>query len=141
MKKHEPVSRIMTKDVVVVQVDEGLRQVVDKINHFKIRHVPVLSGNKLVGIVSRTDINRLSFSAIFTGVETADDSILDMLTIEQVMVHHPRVVKQNADIREVAEILSTEEYHALPVVDDFEKNTLAGIVTTTDVIKHLLAQY
>ncbi|NJM24799.1 MAG: CBS domain-containing protein [Bacteroidia bacterium] len=131
----------MTKDVVVVQMDEGLRQVVDKINHFKIRHVPVLSGNKLVGIVSRTDINRLSFSAIFPGVETADDSILDMLTIEQVMVRHPRVVTRGTDIREVAEILSTEEYHALPVVDDSDENMLSGIVTTTDVIRYLLAQY
>lgn len=47
-------------------------------------------------------------------------------------------MEASLSIRDVAEILSTEEYHALPVVED---GKLVGIVTTTDVIKYMLEQY
>ena len=67
-----------------------------------------------------------------------DTAIFDMLTIEQVMKSNPTTVSSTQPIKEVAEILSTEEFHALPVVDN---NELVGIVTTTDVVKYLLQQY
>jgi CBS domain-containing protein len=54
------------------------------------------------------------------------------------MVSKPVAVQHDATIREVAEILSTKEFHALPVVDG---SKLVGIVTTTDLIKYLLEQY
>jgi CBS domain-containing protein len=54
------------------------------------------------------------------------------------MSHKPRVVRSNETIRHVAEILSKEEFHALPVVDPKDKSTLVGIVTTTDVIRYML---
>jgi CBS domain-containing protein len=41
----------------------------------------------------------------------------------------------------VAEILSKEEFHALPVVSDADESSLVGIVTTTDVIRYMLEQY
>jgi CBS domain-containing protein len=64
-----------------------------------------------------------------------------MLNIGQVMSHKPRVVKASDSIREVAEILAIEEFHALPVVDEHDPSKLVGIVTTTDVIKYMLDQY
>jgi CBS domain-containing protein len=57
------------------------------------------------------------------------------------MSHKPRVVKDADTIKSVAEILSKEEFHALPVVQEQDESQLAGIVTTTDVIKYLLEQY
>jgi CBS domain-containing protein len=47
-------------------------------------------------------------------------------------------VSPDATIKEVAEILSRKEFHALPVVDN---NKLVGIVTTTDLINYLLEQF
>jgi len=54
------------------------------------------------------------------------------------MTSKPRSVSPDSTIREVAEIFSEEEYHALPVIEDGQ---LKGIVTTTDVIKYMLEQY
>jgi CBS domain-containing protein len=48
------------------------------------------------------------------------------------------VVSSETSIKEVAEILATEDFHSLPVVDN---GSVAGIVTSTDVIKYLLDQY
>lgn len=141
MKKKEPVSTIMTKHAYTVQLTDSLYQVSDLIRKHEIRHVPVMEGQKLVGIVSKTDVNRLSFSGLFAGEGEADEAVFDMLTIAQVMSQKLRVVKSSDTIRTVAEILAKEEFHALPVVDDHDESRLVGIVTTTDVIRYMLEQY
>ncbi|MDF7816249.1 CBS domain-containing protein [Runella sp. MFBS21] len=138
MKKREPISHIMTKNVYTVNVSDDLHEAIEIVKKNHIRHLPVLEGKEVVGIISRTDINRLTFSSLFDNQEGADEAILEMLSIPQVMTPKPRTVDAFLSIREVAEILATEEYHALPVIENGE---LAGIVTTTDVIKYMLEQY
>lgn len=138
MKRREPISHIMTKNVATVQVSDDLHDVIELVKKNHIRHVPVLEGHNVVGIISSTDINRLTFSSLFENQEGADEAILEMLSISQVMTQKPRMVEAALSIREVAEILASEEYHALPVI---ENGQLVGIVTTTDVIKYLLEQY
>ncbi len=61
-----------------------------------------------------------------------------MLSIEQIMVKNTVKVASNMTIKSVVEILSKNEFHALPVVDN---DILVGIVTTTDILKYLLKQY
>lgn len=138
MKKREPISNIMTSNVHFVQENAPLQEVVNLFRKHKIRHIPVLNGNKVVGIISRTDINRLTFGALFENQEGADEAVLEILSIPQVMTAKPKMVKSNDLIRDVAEIFANEEFHALPVVDGEE---LKGIVTTTDVIQYMLDQY
>ncbi len=140
MKKNTPVSTIMTKNVFTVQLDDTLADVHELVRKHHIRHVPVLHGKQLVGIISKTDLNRLTFSSLFAGEGDTDEAVFDMLNISQVMSHKPRVVKENDSIKQVAEILSTEEFHALPVVDKKDESKLVGIVTTTDVIKYMLEE-
>ena len=138
MKKREPISHIMTKTVVTVNQNDDLTKVVEKLKSNSIRHLPVVNGKKVVGIISRTDINRLTFGALFDGQEGSDEAILQMLTIPQVMTTKPKTVSSDTIIRDLADIFSKEEFHALPVVDNDE---LKGIVTTTDVIRYFLEQY
>lgn len=140
MKLNQPVHTIMTRHVYAVQHDDKLIDAYALMRKHHVRHVPVLYGKQLVGIISRTDLNRLTFSTLFAGQEEADEAILDMLTIPQVMSHKPRVVKESDSIKKVAEILASEEFHALPVVKDNDESVLAGIVTTTDVIRFMLEQ-
>ena len=85
MKKREPVSQIMTKDVYTVNESDKLQDAVTMIRKYKIRHIPVMSGTSVSGIISRTDLNRLTFGALFDNQEGADDAVLDLLNIPQVM--------------------------------------------------------
>ena len=71
MKKREAVSTIMTKNAQTVQLDDSLASVRDLIRNHGFRHVPVVEGKQLVGIVSKTDLNRLTFSSLFAGQEQA----------------------------------------------------------------------
>ncbi|KAF2082562.1 CBS domain-containing protein [Flavobacterium sharifuzzamanii] len=138
MKKREPISHIMTKTVVTANEKDDLKTVVEKLKTNTIRHIPIVKGKEVIGIISRTDINRLTFGALFEGQDNADEAILEMLTVPQVMTSKPKTVSADTIIRDLAEIFVKEDFHALPVVDNGE---LKGIVTTTDVIKYLLEQY
>ena len=131
----------MTKTIHAVQIDDKLSDALELVRKYGVRHVPVVQGKQLVGIISKTDWNRLTFSSLFAGEGDADEAVFDMLSISQVMSHKPRVVKASDTIYEVAKILSKEEFHALPVVDDNDESLLIGIVTTTDVIQYMLEQY
>ncbi|MEN9448319.1 MAG: hypothetical protein RJA25_1609 [Bacteroidota bacterium] len=138
MKKREPVKKIMTENVLSVKEEESLQNVVALFRKNKFRHLPVTKGNEISGIISSTDINRLSFGALFENQDGADEAILEMLSVPQVMSGNPEVIDVETPIREVAEIFASKGFHALPVVED---GKLKGIVTTTDVIKYMLEQY
>ena len=140
MKRREPVSHIMTKEVKTINLHQGsLLEAKDMMEKHHIRHLPVTSGDKLEGIISLTDIHRISFGGNFGQQAAVDASIFEMLTVGQVMKNNPKTITPDTQIREVAEMLAEEEFHALPVVDN--NGNLEGIVTTTDLMKFLLEQY
>lgn len=139
MKKREPVSKIMTPQPHTINVNDNLEKAELNFKKYHIRHLPVMSGEKLVGILSLTDLARISFVDFAgEGENNVDTAIYNMLTIEQVMVGNVVSVQASTTIKDVAETLSEKEFHALPVLDG-EK--LVGIITTTDLIRYLLDQY
>jgi len=138
MKKREPVSHIMTSHLHTVKEDDALSDVVEVFRKYQIRHLPVTKGGKITGIISSTDINRLTFGRLFDNQDGTDEVVLQMLKVPQVMTSKIRTVSTDTSIKEVAEIFATEHFHALPVT---EGEKLKGIVTTTDVIKYMLEQY
>jgi CBS domain-containing protein len=130
-----PIRELMIREVHTVSADQEINEAIALLRKYRIRHIPVVQGENIVGMLSRTDINRLTFGALFDTEVQADEGILDMFSISQVMTGHPRTVRPDQPLRRVAEIFSEEEYHALPVV---EGDRLVGIVTTTDLIRHML---
>lgn len=139
MKKREPVSHIMTKQLITLNHTNNLHDAEAMFKEHGIRHIPVVSGTKLIGMLSYTDLMRISFvEGVSSGGDTTDTAIYDMLSIEQVMVSEPETISSSMTIKEVAEVLAKREFHALPVVDN---DQLVGIVTTTDLIRFLIDQY
>jgi CBS domain-containing protein len=139
MKKNIPVSTIMTKHVITLKVTDDLTKAESIFKHYKIRHVPVVNGNILVGMLSYTDLLRISFvDAVDDDAEVVDTMVYNMFTIEQVMTKKLIKIAPDLTIREAAEILSNNEFHALPVCLN---DLIVGIVTTTDLIKYLIHQY
>ncbi len=127
----------MTADVVTVNKTQKLRDVEELLKQKHIRHIPVVSGKEVIGMISRTDLQKISFVNDFDG-EGLTTAIYDALSIEQVMTKDLMTVEESATIHEVTDVLASHEFHALPVLKSGE---LAGIVTTTDLLKYLSAQY
>lgn len=139
MKKHVPVSTIMTKNVVKLNLSDDLTKAENLFKKHHIRHIPVVSSNTIVGMLSYTDLLRISFAdAVFDDEEVVDSTVYNMFSVEQVMAKNLISISPDTTIREAAEILASKEFHALPVC---EGDLLVGIVTTTDLIKYLIEQY
>ncbi|KAA1243320.1 CBS domain-containing protein [Aquimarina sp. RZ0] len=139
MKKRTPVSSIMTSDVITLNNTDTLEKAEQLFKNHNIRHIPVVNGAQIIGMLSYSDLLRISFAdAIGDDEQEIDTVVYNMFTIEQVMAKSLVTVDPNTTIKEVAEILSTKEFHALPVVDN---KALIGIVTTTDLINFLLEQF
>ena len=139
MKHRVPVSEIMTKNLVKLNLKDDLSKAEQLFKKNKIRHIPVVSGSKIIGMLSYTDLLRISFvDAVDDDAEVVDTTVYNMFTIEQVMAKNLVTISSESTIRETAEILSKNEFHALPVC---KGDDLVGIVTTTDLIKYLLKQY
>ena len=137
MKKRTPVSKIMSNEVITVNKTQSLKEVNEIISDKNIRHVPVVSGNEVIGMLSKTDIQKISFVNTVDGNELTT-AMFDNLSIEQVMTKDIKTVQQHETIYDVAQTLSQEDFHALPVL---EHEKLVGIVTSTDLIKYLVDQY
>ncbi|PJB13031.1 MAG: CBS domain-containing protein [Flavobacteriales bacterium CG_4_9_14_3_um_filter_40_17] len=135
MKSTAPVSKIMTKELVTLQLTDDLYLAEKLFKTHKIRHLPVLDGKHLAGILSYTDLLRISYADLTAEEDTIETVVYDMFTVSQVMMNRPVVVSSETSIHDVAKILSEREFHALPVIDN---NRLVGIVTTTDLIKYFL---
>ncbi|MCA9708669.1 MAG: CBS domain-containing protein [Myxococcales bacterium] len=139
MKRNVPIKSIMSTDMVTVNVTMKLSEVRRLMTEQRIHHIPVVSGSKLVGLLSATDMIRLSFSA-YGADERAVDAMLDHeFTIEQVMKKDLTTIKGTSMVREAAKLLRDGAFHSLPVVDD--DGQLLGIVTSTDLIRYLYDQY
>ena len=139
MRHTEPVSHIMSTDVKSVHTAQKLSDVYALLSENRIHHVPVVNGSELIGMISSTDMMKLSLDAYGTP-DTANAAFLDsQFPIEDVMSNAMVTVKPDDTIRAAAELLSKGSFHSLPVVGD--GGALVGIVTTTDLVKYLLAQY
>lgn len=137
MKQRTPVSKIMTSNLVTVNQSNSVADVAKIFAERNIHHIPVVSGDKLIGMISKTDMDRISYISDYQ-TEKANTVIYDSLTLDQVMTSKIETVQKEDTIKEAAELLARGRYHALPVM---EGDALSGIVTSTDVINYLLEQY
>ncbi len=138
MRYIPPISEIMSTNIIALNRDDDLETAEILFKRHKIRHIPVVNGEIIIGMLSYSDLLRISFAdAVYDNEEEVDTLVYNMFTIEQVMAKNVVTVPPTATIKDVAKILAKKEFHALPVVDD---GNLVGIVTTTDLINYLLKQ-
>jgi CBS domain-containing protein len=135
MKKNEPISSIMTREVVTLSLKDTLYSAEKrmKVNH--IRHMPVVDGDRLIGLISLSDLQRVSFIDAYSREGTEDTPVYNMLSIKDLMIKNPLTATPKTTILEVSKLLASKEFHSLPVVED---DKLVGIITTTDLLHYFI---
>ncbi|MEQ8324856.1 MAG: CBS domain-containing protein [Vicingaceae bacterium] len=134
-KLDKSIEEIMTKQVHTVSAGMKMIDVRQNMAKWHVRHIPVLEKKKLVGIISLTDIQRMSFSNTYGDDEMSiDDTISDLFTAGMVMHEDPETLDIKSTVKEAAMKLSQREFHAFPVMDE---DALVGIITTTDILKFI----
>lgn len=135
MTKREPIKSVMTSHPTYVQRSQPISQVYDLLDGAPFHHVPVLDGERPVGMVSASDILRLVYD-----IDGSDDRMLRTMldhqfTIDDAMTEELRTVSSSASVFDAAAMLSDGSLHSVLVVDDSGK--LVGIVTSTDLVRYL----
>ncbi len=139
MKLRTPVTTIMTYNLVKLNLTDDLTKAESLFKKNKIRHIPVVNGDEIVGMLSYTDLLKVSFvDGVDDDAESVEAMVYNTFKLEQVMTKNLVTVAPSASVKRVAQILSEGDFHALPIVED---NKLIGIVTTTDLLKFLIDQY
>lgn len=141
MKQRVHVSQIMSKELITLNPKQSLYEA-EKLFKNNIRHIPVVENLKLLGMLSYSDLLKISYADVDDSDEAEDTSVstvvYDMFSIPQIMTKAPLTVNTETTIKEVVEILAQQSFHSIPVVDHDE---IKGIVTTTDILNYLLEQY
>ena len=136
MEHQVPITKIMTKDVITLDCNDNLETAEVLFKRNNIRHIPVVKDSSIIGMLSYTDLLRISFADATDEYDSDVETIVyNMFTIEQVMAKNVISVPSSATIKEVAKLLGQKEFNALPVLN---QNKLVGIVTTTDLINYLV---
>ncbi len=135
MKKDEPISSIMTRELITLTLKDSLYSAEKrmKVNH--IRHMPVVDGDQLIGLVSLSDLQRVRIIDAYSKEGTEDTPLYNMLSIRDLMIKNPLTASPKTTILEVSKLLASKEFHSLPVVED---GKLVGIITTTDLLHYFI---
>lgn len=121
----------MQEKVVTIGEADSLSTAEDIMRLGGVRHMPVVHGGKLVGVVSERDLLRISLSELNAGANDERRAFLHVLQIGRAMSTPPVVIDPAASIEEAAELLAEHKIGCLPVV---EGEDLVGLLTGTDVL-------
>ncbi len=135
MRPDEPLSRIMTEAVVVIDVSQSVSEALDCFFQYPIHHLPVLRDGKLAGMLSSADLMKLEHFVPKPVTEHAAD-LDERFTVEQLMRSPVKSLRPHSSLAEAASLLTENGVHAAPVVDDADR--VLGIVSTSDIIRTLM---
>jgi acetoin utilization protein AcuB len=126
---------IMQSRLVTVSPRTTLPQAMRLAAERRIRHLPVVEGPDLVGIVSDRDLKQAMASPA-TSLEVHElNYLLNRLTVAEIMTRTVVTIGPLFPVEEAARLMLQEKISALPVVDG---GRLVGIVTETDLLDLLV---
>jgi acetoin utilization protein AcuB len=129
------VRKKMKKDLVTVTKDERMTVAKKIMKEKNIRHLPVVDGKRLVGLLTNMDVRKAEASPA-TSLEIRElHYLLDKLTVGEIMTRNVITISPDVSIEEAAILLHDNKIGCLPVVED---GNLAGIITENDIMEILI---
>ena len=127
------VAAIMSRALVVVDHQDTVRRALELLHRHDIRHLPVVEGGRLVGVVSDRDLlcYRAPVELREPGAVAAFDALLDG-RVAAVMRPNVETVAPGESVDRVIDLLIDLRIGAVPVVDG---ERLVGIVSAIDVLE------
>jgi acetoin utilization protein AcuB len=125
------VSKYMTQKLITASPEMSVKDAFLIMRRHRVRHLPVVDGDKLVGIISDRDLRRPKWA------DTVDDwtsyyQIDDHIAVRDVMTAKPEVLRTYDKILKAVSIFRERRYGALPVLD--KSGDLVGILSAQDLL-------
>lgn len=122
-----PVEAFMTDSPHSIGVDQPLRRAHEMMRKHRVRHLPVLVGGELRGILTERDLHL---------VESLPSVDPDSVTVEEAMTQEPYVVEPGVPLAEVAGTMAEKKYGCAVIM---AAGKVKGIFTTVDACRALVA--
>jgi len=127
---------LMHDKVISVAPDDSLDKAICLMDEHNIHHLPVMSGGRLVGIVSDRDL----LIAVGWKLEcerrpTRDSTLAGPSRIEEIMSRPAVHMDPGNEIHTAARVMAEGKFHAMPIVTGHQ---LVGIITSTDILQKFI---
>jgi acetoin utilization protein AcuB len=127
----------MCEAVLAVETFDSINVARQLMAKHRINQLPVVEGDKLVGIVTDRDIRDAYPTSMAINRGEAIDRFADTITVEEVMTHNVFTVQPETSLLSAVELLRRHRIGSLPVV---EKKKLVGIITRSDILEFVLSE-
>ena len=121
------VATFMTRGPITVEASAKLRAALETMDEYRLRHLPVMAGDHVVGVISDRDLLEAT-----GGVAPADSASLDGTRVEEIMQAPPVVAHPDDSVVTISVEVVLRGIGCLPVV---EGGALIGIVTELDLLR------
>ena len=125
---------VMTPSPVTLSPEDSLMEALQMMRLRKIRRIPVMLGEKLVGLVTEGDLKRVEPSTL-SDTQEHFTQVMEGTQVMRIMVENLVTTTPDTLLLEAARVLRKNKYGALPVM---EGERLAGILTDSDLIGALV---
>jgi len=131
--RHRTVSEIMRSEFVSLELADKLDFAQQIMQLGRIRHLPVLSQGRVVGIVSNRDLLAASLSKVLQLAREQRHSFLGMVEVAEVMTKDVETVPPDTTLEEAARLMLRRKIGCLIVAK--EDRLPLGLVTETDLLR------
>jgi CBS domain-containing protein len=125
---------LMQREVVTLRVTDSLGLADDIMRLGRIRHLPVLSDQTVVGVVSQRDLYRAAVSSVLQMHARSERDWLAKIPVQSVMAGQVVTIAPDDTVHTAVERMLEHRIGCLPVI---EHGTLVGLVSETDCLRYL----
>ncbi|MBI4523593.1 MAG: CBS domain-containing protein [Deltaproteobacteria bacterium] len=129
------VSQIMVRDPVTLECDDILDVADDIMALGRIRHLPVLQGERVVGVISQRDLFHSALVKTLGFKHREQKDLMRTIRVREVMSQPVITIAPDAPVKEAALLMMEKKIGCLPVV---EKERFIGVVTETDILRYVV---
>lgn len=125
---------LMQREVATLDADDHLDLADDVMRLGRIRHLPILSGGRLVGILSQRDLFRAAVSSLLQLDRPAQQEWLGKVPVRAVMATDVVTIAASRPAEDAVALLLERKIGCLPVMDG---ERLVGLVSESDCLRFL----
>jgi acetoin utilization protein AcuB len=119
------VAQIMAREVATISPEKQVGQALKLMQKLNIRHLPVVKNDRMVGWITSRDLREVLLA-----------SMLEKITVGDVMVQAPITVTPDTSVEEAARLVVEHKIGGMPVM---EGDRLVGVLTMLDLVSAFTA--
>ena len=132
MKHPTTVCDVMSRKVITLTEEDTIDKVEDGMSRFRFRHLPVVRGDKVVGLISHRDMLQISSSSL-SADRKRRDKLIHQLSAGRIMKQDLITVRPDTTLTAAADLLWEHKIGCLCVTTP--DDVLVGIITEADFVR------